>query len=67
MGFKLVDSTWNPNLQDYVKVFLVDQESDVASLPESCTYSKAIVLDVGAVYMVDTTGQWKKYGGDGNA
>lgn len=27
MGFKLVDPIWNPNLQDYVKVFLVDQES----------------------------------------
>ena len=61
MAFKLVDKRCC--LSDFPCEYIVDTESDIMSLPECCTGSTAIVVESGAVYMVNASGKWVEFGG----
>lgn len=44
------------------RVFLVDDETDLASLPTNCAAgSKAHVVNQRKVYILNTQGEWKVY------
>lgn len=63
MAIKKVNREWNPYLGDYKRDFIVDTEADVANLPECSTGSSALVIESGAVYIVNTSGNWVAFGG----
>ena len=63
MAIKLVNRDWQETLVEYKHDYIVDAESDIASLPESCTGSSALVVESGNVYMVNASGAWAKFGG----
>lgn len=63
MAIKKINREWCPHLGDYQKDFIVDTEADVANLPECCTGSSALVVESGAVYMVNASGEWAVFGG----
>ena len=60
---KLVDKHWCPLQSDYQHEYICDAEADVAELPACCTGSAALVVDSGAVYMVNASGAWAVFGG----
>ena len=63
MAYKLVNTEWCPTLNDYQRDYIADTESDVATLPESCTGSSALIVESGKVYVVNASGAWSVYGG----
>ena len=61
MAYKIVDRQYCAYTDDYRCEFVVDSESDIASLPICSTGSIAIVTDgSGSVYMANTEGEWRK-------
>ena len=63
MAYKLVNKEWSPHLDDYKHDYIADTESDITSLPQCCVGSSALVVETGAVYMVNASGVWAVYGG----
>ena len=63
MATKLVNKEWCVCLNAYQCDYIVDTEADIATLPECCTGSSALVVESGAVYMVNASGVWAVYGG----
>ena len=63
MAIKMINREYCPCLDDYQYDYIVDAESDVANLPQSCTGSSALVVESGAVYMVNASGVWAVFGG----
>lgn len=63
MAIKLVDREWSSQLESYVNEYIVDTEVDIASLPECCAGSSALVVETAAVYMVNASGEWVPFGG----
>ena len=63
MAIKKINREWCPYLDDYKEDFIVDTEADVASLPECCTGSSALVVESGTPYMVNASGVWAVLGG----
>lgn len=63
MAIKKIKREWCPSLGDYKKDFIADTEADVASLPDCCTGSSALVIESGSVYVVNTSGAWVAVGG----
>lgn len=63
MAFKLVNRKWCPFRNAYQHDYIVDTEADIADLPECCTGSSALVVESGAIYMVNASGVWAAYGG----
>lgn len=63
MAIKKINQEWCPCLDAYKQDFIVDTEADVATLPECCTGSSALVVESGVVYMVNASGVWAVLGG----
>lgn len=63
MAIKRINREYCACLDDYKQDFIVDTEADVATLPECCTGSSALVVESGAVYMVNASGVWAVFGG----
>ena len=63
MAYKLVGRSWNPSQQGFTDEYIADTEADVADLPECITGSTALVVESGAVYMVNASGVWAEFGG----
>ena len=63
MAYKLVDREYSHCACDYRCDFIVDTEADIASLPTCCTGSSALVVESGAIYMVNASGVWAAFGG----
>ena len=63
MAIKLVNREYAKYLDDYQYDYICDAEADVASLPECCTGSSALVVESGAIYMVNASGVWAVFGG----
>lgn len=63
MAIKLMNREWACCLNDYQYDYIVDTEADVANLPECCSGSSALVVESGAVYMVNASGNWALFGG----
>ncbi len=63
MATKLVNKEWCVYLNAYQCDYIVDTEADIATLPECCTGSSALVVESGAVYMVNASDVWAVYGG----
>ena len=63
MAIKLVNREWCAFQNDYQHDYIVDAESDISALPECCTGSSALVVESGAVYMVNASGVWAVFGG----
>ena len=62
MAYKLVNREWCATLNDYQYDYIVDTESDIASLPKCCTGSSALVVETGKVYVVNASDVWAVYG-----
>lgn len=63
MAIKMVQKEWVCCLNQYQCDYIVDTEADVANLPECSTGSSALVVESGAVYMVNASGNWVVFGG----
>ena len=63
MAYKMVNKEWRCYLNDYQCDFVVDTEADISSLPECCVGSSALVVESGAIYMVNASGAWVMFGG----
>lgn len=63
MAIKMVNKEYCPCLDAYKKDYIVDTEADVANLPQCCTGSSALVVESGAVYIVNATCVWAVFGG----
>lgn len=63
MAYKLVNKEWSPHLDEYTHEYIVDTESDIASLPKCAVGSSALVVETAAVYMVNASGDWVPFGG----
>lgn len=63
MAIKCINNAYAACQPDYKREFICDSEADVANLPDCCTGSMAVVVDTGAVYMVNASGNWAKFGG----
>ncbi len=63
MSYKLINKEWCPILDTYKSDFIVDTDADIANLPVCCTGSSALVVETGAVYMVNASGVWVVFGG----
>ena len=63
MAIKLMNREWVCHLNDYQHDYIVDTEADVANLPDCCSGSSALVVESGAVYMVNASGNWALFGG----
>lgn len=48
----------------YKKNFICDSEADIANLPECLPGSQAVVVTTGALYVVNASGDWVKFGGE---
>lgn len=64
MAYKVISEEWCPYNEAYRKEFIADTEADVASLPECCTGSSALVSDSGKVYIVNASGAWVEFGAE---
>jgi hypothetical protein len=62
MAFKMISQEWCPYHEAYREEYIVDTESDVASLPICCAGSFALVSDSGKVYIVNASGKWVEFG-----
>jgi len=61
MAYKMIDRVYSSEADGYIATFVLDSESDVASLPQSTAGSTAIVAaSGGGVYMVNASGEWKE-------
>lgn len=63
MAIKLVNREYSSCLNAYQCDYIADTEADVADLPECCAGSSALVVESGAIYMVNASGDWAVYGG----
>lgn len=63
MAYKLVNKEWSPHLDEYTHEYIVDTESDIASLPDCAVGSSALVVETATVYMVNASGNWVPFGG----
>lgn len=63
MAYKLVNKEWSPHLDEYTHEYIVDTETDIASLPECAVGSSALVVASATVYMVNASGEWAVFGG----
>lgn len=63
MAIKLINREWCACQADYKRDYIVDTQADVASLPVCCTGSSALVVESGAVYIVNASGAWVVFGG----
>lgn len=63
MAIKMVNKEYCPCLDSYKCEYIVDTEADIASLPECCTGSTALVVESGTAYMVNASGLWVVLGG----
>lgn len=63
MAIKLINERYCPYVGEEVREFICDTEEDVASLPQCCSQSTALVCSTGDVYIVNASGQWVKFGG----
>ena len=63
MAIKLVNREYANCLNSYQREYILDTEADVASLPECCTGSTALVVESGNIYMVNASGEWVVFGG----
>lgn len=63
MAFKMIHDEWDPEIGQQ-KEFILDDEADVATLPECVPGSTALVCASGSVYIVNASGQWVKFGGE---
>lgn len=63
MAVKLISKDWRPCLDDYTYDYIADAEADIASLPQCSTGSSALVVESGAIYMVNASGVWALFGG----
>jgi hypothetical protein len=67
MALEWINKRWSPNAKDHAndrKEIICDTEADVSSLPDSAPGSMALVVSTGNVYMVNASGEWKKFGGE---
>lgn len=63
MAKKLVERKWCAELEEYTHDYIVDTDADIASLPACATGSSALVVESGAIYMVNASGVWAVFGG----
>ena len=63
MAYKLVNKEWSPFLDEYTHEYIVDTESDIATLPDCAVGSSALVVASATVYMVNASGEWVVFGG----
>lgn len=67
MATKMINKEYCSYLDDYKQDFIVDTEADIATLPECCTGSKALVAQTGVNYIVNASGAWCACGSSGGA
>jgi hypothetical protein len=61
MAIKKIGKEWSSSAEEYIYTFVMDSDSDFASLPKSGVGSTAIVADKdGPIYMVNASGEWKE-------
>ncbi len=61
MAIKLVKQELCTAQGGLICTFVMDSADDFASLPKSCTGSKAIVAEKdGPIYMVNASGEWEE-------
>lgn len=60
---KLMEIQSEKSAPEYKCEYLCDTEADVQNLPNCAPSSTAIVIESGSVYMVNTAGEWVKFGG----
>lgn len=58
MAIQLISAKWNYDISGSEKRYLVDSASEVGGLPEAPPDSRALVLDTGAAYIVNASGEW---------
>ena len=63
MAIKMISKEYCPCLDSYKKDYIVDAEADVATLPQCCPGSTALVVESGTAYMVNASGVWVVLGG----
>lgn len=63
MAYKLINKEWCNCMGEYKHDYVADSDADIASLPECCPGSSAIVVASGTVYMVNASGTWAVFGG----
>ena len=63
MAYELVGKEWSPIQQEYRLSYIVDTEADINDIPKCCVGSHALVVDKGAILMVNASGNWVPFGG----
>ena len=63
MAIKLINNEWCACQNDYIHEYIVDTETDIDNMPQSCTGSSALVVESGNIYMVNASDEWAKFGG----
>ncbi len=63
MAIKLIDQEFCPYSGATKDEFLCDTDADFSTLPNSCTGSTAVSIESGTVMIVNTSGEWVKFGG----
>ena len=59
MAIKCIERTWSTEINEYLKSYIMDADSDKAKLPKSAPGSVAVVAGKdGKVYMVNASGEW---------
>lgn len=60
MAFTLIDKQWS--ISDFIHEYVCDTESDAAKLPECRPGSKAMVIEGGKIYIVNSAGERRLFG-----
>lgn len=65
MAIQMISNKMCPHTGDYRREFICDTDDDVANLPECCAGSAALVSASGKVWIVNASGEWVEFGGEG--
>lgn len=63
MAIKLINREYCPYSKETKCEYLCDTDADFEKLPNACTGSTAVSIESGSVMIVNTVGEWVKFGG----
>lgn len=63
MAYKLIDENYCPYVGEKRKQFICDTDADILKLPACCVGSSAVSIEIGKVWVVNTSGKWVAFGG----
>jgi hypothetical protein len=64
MAVKCIKEEYSAYIDERVKEFVCDTDTDFSELPQCGTGSTAVSVSTGNVYVVNASGDWKPLGGN---